>query len=299
MKRLLVLASLVVLCAGLIRAQGFIEAEGLTSSQMNDREGTAHGRGDMARVRGRFTVPLSSQLNENQQPTAWALTASAAYAWLNNSEGAQTENPERVVNASMSLSHTRPLSEHWLLMASLGAGIYADADKIAWRSVLASGAVIFAYRFSGRLSAGLGVGLTNSYGVPMVMPMGYLAWHTGGNVDVRVNMANSVSIKVSTMLNSRIGIELTALEIDGLSAVRRIDGKSKIYASTMMRSTLSPTFKISKKTKLHLGIGGVWLRSVKTSNRSLKSFFDSFGNDDGKYRFCPSLRLSVGLSYGL
>lgn len=281
------------------RAQGFLETDYLSTSDMNDKAGNNYGKGDMLKVKGRYTLPLSLKMNELHQPTAWSLTLSAAYATMNNKGKAIKLNPDEIVNASLNVSHTRPLSDHWQLIASVGAGVYAAPNEIAWRSILANGAAIFAYKFSDYLSAGIGMGLTNSYGVPMVLPMGYLVWRTNGNVKVNVDMASGMTVRASTMLCKGFGLELTAIEIDGMSAVRRIDGESKIYSTMMMRSTLSPTFYLSRKTKIRLGIGGTWLRSVRMSDRSLKDFFKSFGDDEGKYHYKPAMRVNLVMSYEL
>lgn len=299
MKRVIIVFSLLTIISLMTRAQGFVETEYISMSDMNDKQGVSHGRGDMLRVKGRYTLPLSVKMNERQQPTAWTATLSASYATMNNKGEALSLNPDEIVNASLNISHTRPLSDRWQLIASLGAGVYAEPSEIGLRSVLANGAAIFAYKFSDNLSAGFGVGLTNSYGVPMVMPMGYLNWRTNGDIKVQVDMASGMSVKASTMFGKHFGLELTAIEIDGMSAARRIDGKSKLYSTMMMRSSLSPTLYLSKKMKLRLGIGGTWLRSSRMTDRSLKDFFKSFGDDDGKYHFRSAMRLNLGISYGL
>lgn len=281
-------------------AQGLVETEYLSTSDMNDKQGNCHGRGDMLRVKGRYTLPISVKINERRQPTAWSATLSASYAALGGKGEARSLNPDEIINASLNISHTRPLSARWQLIASLGAGIYAAPDEFAWRSVLANGAAIFAYKLSDNLCVGMGLGLTNSYGVPMVMPMGYVSWRTNGDVKVQVEMAGRMSVKASTMFGKRFGLELTAIEIDCMSAVRRIDGHTKIYSTTMMRSSLSPTFLLSKKVKLRLGIGGTWQRTAKVSDRSLKELFNSFSGDNkDKYHFRPTMRLSAGISYNL
>lgn len=277
-------------------AQGFVETEYLSTSDMNDKDDINHGRGDMLRVKGRYTLPLSVSMNERQQPTAWSATLAASYATLNNRGEALTLNPDEILNASLNLSHTRPLSARWQLIASLGAGIYAEPNEIAWRSILVNGTALFAYQFSNNLSAGFGLALTNSYGVPMLIPTAYLQWHTRGNVKVQVDMNG---VKASTMFGSRFGLELTAIEIDGMSAVRRLSGETKIYSSTMLRSSLSPTFNLSRKTKLRLGVGVTWLRTSRMNDRCLKDFFKNFSDDEGKYRFRPAMRCTVGISYGL
>lgn len=278
------------------QAQGFVETEYLSTSDMNDKQGLPHGQGELLRVKGRYSLPLSANMNARQQPTVWTATLSTSYATLNNRGEALTLNPDEILNASLNFSHTRPLSAHWQLIASIGAGIYAQPSEIVWRSILVNGAALFAYQFSDNLSVGFGVALTNSYGVPMLIPTAHLNWHTHGNVKVQVDMNG---VKASTMFGSRFGLELTAIEIDGMSAVRSLSGETKIYSSTMLRSSLSPTFNLSHKTKLRLGVGVTWLRTSRMSDRCLKDFFKSFSEDEGKYRFRPALRGVVGISCGL
>ena len=146
--------------------QGFINYENVASTTLKDKDGNKYGTGDLQRISGRFSLPLYRSLNESNQPTAWGLTLSASYNKMNNEEEAQELNPDKVLNTTLTISHIRPLSERWSLMASLGAGIYAIPDEIRWQSILANGAVFFIYRLHGNLSIGLGGGLTNSYGAP-------------------------------------------------------------------------------------------------------------------------------------
>lgn len=297
MNKIFVLLAIMAATAYESKAQGYIETEYVTASDMCDDSGTAIGDGDMMSVKGRYTLPLSASLNERRQPTAWSATASAAYYSMRNHGEASVLNPDEVVNASLNISHTRPLSARWMLMASLGAGVYASPDELAWRSLLANGAVIFAYKVSDNLSLGVGAGLTNSYGAPMVLPMGYLSWRTNGDVKVTVDMSSGMSVKASAMLNRVVGIEMTAIDIGGMSAVRRIDGKSKVYSMMFMKSALTPVFRLSNHLQLRAGVGGVWLRTIRMTDRSLKGFFNSFGSDADKYHFRPSLRFNVSLNY--
>lgn len=296
MNKTLTLLALAAALTATARAQAFLETEYLPASDMNDKQGAPHGRGDLFRLRGRYTLPLSVKTDELLRPTAWTATLSASFARLGNEGEARSLNPDEMLNAGLSLSHTRPLSARWQLIATLGAGVYAAPDEVGWQSVLANGAVIFAYKLSDRFSLGVGMGLTNSYGVPLLMPMGYLSWRTGGHIKVQVDMASGMAARVSTQLGERVGLELTAMEIDGMSAVRRADGKSKIYSTMMMRSSLTPSFRLTKKTRLRLGLGATWLRSTRMSDRSLRDLFKSFSDNEGKYRFRPTMRLSAGVS---
>ena len=88
-------------------------------------------------------------------------------------------NPNDILNVSFNVSHLRPLSSRWYMMASLGIGVYAVPKDISFKSILASGAIIFAYKLRDNLDIGVGAGLTNSYGVPLIMPMGFLKRGSG------------------------------------------------------------------------------------------------------------------------
>lgn len=278
--------------------QGYMNYDYLPSSTFKDKEGNKHGSGDLQKISGRYTIPLSRKLNERNQPTVWSMTLSASYGMMDNKGEAQNLNPNRVLNTSFTVSNLRPLSRRWSLITSLGCGIYADPDEVRWQSLLANGAFIFVYRLRNNLSIGIGGGLTNSYGVPIIMPMGYLNWKTNGRYEVTIDIANAPKIQVATQAGKAVRLELTAIEMDGMSAVMRVDGKQKIYSSTMIRSGLNASFRFSGKARFYTGVGGVWLRSTRKTDRNLKSFFKSLSDDGDKYHFGTTLRLSVGFRYG-
>ncbi len=237
-------------------------------------------------------------MNESKQPTGWSMTLAASYGMMDNRDGAQDWNPDRILNASLSVAHVRPLSERWSLIASLGGGIYASPDEVSWQSLLASGAFIFVYRVRDNFSVGVGGGVTNSYGIPIVMPMGYLSWRTNGQYEVLINMSDALKVQVSTHFGKNVRMQLTAMEMDGMSAVMRVDGRQKLYSSVMISSGLNVSYRLFGKASVYAGVGGMWLRTTDITDRSLKSFFKSFGDDNDELSFAPSLRLSVGLRYG-
>lgn len=280
--------------------QGCVNYDYLPSSSFKDKEGNKYGTGNLQRISGRYTIPLSRKLSERNQPTVWGMTLSASYNVMDNEGEARVLNPDRVLNTSLTVSHLRPLSERWSLLASLGCGIYAAPDEVCWQSLLANGSFIFAYRLCDNLSIGIGGGLTNSYGVPIIMPMGYLNWKTNGWYEVTIDIANAPKVQIATQAGKAVRLELTAIEMDGMSAVMQVDGKQKIYSSTMMRSGVNASFRVFGKASIYAGVGGVWLRSTKITDRNLKSFFKSL-SDDGdkdKYRFGTAFRFSVGFRYG-
>lgn len=280
--------------------QGYVNYDYLSWSSLKDKEGNKYGSGDLQKISGRYAIPLSRKLNERNQPTAWGMTLSASYSIMNNKGEAQNLNPDHVLNTNLTVSHLRPLSERWSLLASLGCGIYAVPDEVRWQSLLANGAFIFAYRLRNNLSIGIGGGVTNSYGVPIVMPMGYLNWQTNGRYEITIDMADVLKVKVATQIASKIRVELNALEMDGMAAVMYMDGKDKLYSSAMISSGLSTSYRVLGKANFYAGIGSVWMRSSFITERTLKSFFKTLTEEKNMAEsiFAPSFRVSVGFRYG-
>lgn len=277
------------------QAQGDLSVDYTAKSELRDADGNSCGRGDLRRVKASYTLPLSVRKDSDGAVTAWQMTLRAAYAEMSEERTEVFDAPDRLLNASVNVGHTRPLGKRWSLLASAGLGVYAHPREVAWRSLLANGVALFAYRVSERLSVGLGGGLTNSYGVPMLLPMGYLNWTTDGRLRLTVDLANGMRVKASTMLTERLGLELTAIEMDGMSAVRKTDEGTKIFSSVSMRSLLQATWHFAKRSNAYVGAGGNWLRTEKLTDRSLRGFVDSFGDDDSKRRYRPALVLTAGV----
>lgn len=277
--------------------QGYVSTDYLSSSSFKDDNGNKYGSGNLMILSGRYTLPISAKQNDAGQITAWTATLNCRYGILNNEAEATKLNPDNILNSSINISHIRPITEKWSVLASLGCGVYAAPNDVTLKSILANGAVVFVYKLRDNLSIGIGADLTNSYGIPMILPMGYLNWQSSGKYEIKVDMSSGLNISASTWITKKIKVEFTALEIDGMSSVMDINGKSKIYSTMMMKSYASPSFHISKQASIYLGIGGNWLRSTKISDRSLKGFFDSFKDDENKYQFGVSLRLMAGVRF--
>ena len=277
--------------------QGYISYDYIPTSTLKDELGNKYGSGDMQILSGSYNLPLSVKFNERKQITAWSATMRGAYAILSNQGQARDLNPDNIINGSLNISHIRPLSKKWSLIASIGGGIYAPTNEISTKSILANGGIIFVYRQNKNMNIGVGAGVTNSYGIPMVLPMLYLSWQRSGKYEFEIDMSSGLKVSAATWINKKIKIEFAALEIDGMSAVTKIEGKSKIYSTVMLKSYLSPSFHINEKTSFYLGIGGNWVRGISISDRSLKGFTDSFKDDNDDPAFGVTLRLTTGFRY--
>ena len=294
MKRyiLLIIATLSIIAC---YSQATVEWNYFMSSTFRNHDKEDCGKGDFQRVKARVNVPLSVKLDRWGNPLVWNVTLSATHGWLGNEGLARELNPNRIINANVSVSHIRNLSENWMLIASLGVGIYAPTDYVSFRSVLANGGAIFAYKLTDNLSVGLGAGLTNSYGAPMVVPMGYLDWRLHGRVEVLLNISNGIQTKVSIKATDHLSVDLSPIEFDGMSAVIKRDGKDKLYSMFMIRSTASLNLDLGKGISIFGGAGGVLLRNSTIKDRKIGSLFG--GSDENKYRFNTTPQFLAGIRY--
>lgn len=275
--------------------QATLEWNYFMKSTLRDHDRTNSGKGDLQNLKARINFPLSMKLDSQGKPRMWNMTLSASHYWLGNEGLAHELNPTRVINASLNLSHIRNINEKWMLIASLGVGIYAPTDYVTFKSVLANGGAIFAYRLRPNLSLGIGAGLTNSYGVPMVVPMAYLDWRLRGRVEVTLNLSYGIKANVRIKATKRLAVDITPIEFDGMSAVVKHQGKDRIYSTLSIRSLLSAEMDMGKGLSLFGGAGGVLLRNISIQERKISNLFDS--DDENKYRFNPAPQLTAGIRY--
>lgn len=281
-----------------VYGQGHIEA-GYTPSRkfMKDEDNEKLGAGDMWQLRGRYTFLFSAKQNARKQLVVWSGTLSGMYAHMNNEGMAAEANPNDVLNVAFNVSHLRPFSPRWYMMASLGIGVYTVPKDISFKSILANGAVIFAYKLRDNLDIGAGAGLTNSYGVPLIMPMGFLKWNITGPYEVNVEVAGHMKASVSREFPDRFRLSLVPIDMDGMSAVAKRNGDYKIYGATRMRAYIRPEYKTGKKSYIYAEMGTSLYHTVKMSDRSYKGFANAFKGDDS-WEFGRAFHIMAGFKYG-
>ncbi|MDH6303618.1 hypothetical protein M2459_000448 [Parabacteroides sp. PF5-5] len=279
-------------------SQGYLKSDYLFSSSLKNEEGETFGSGGLLKLSGRYTLPLSVKQNNKGQVSAWSATLSASYGIFTKEGIPQELSFDKIVNLNLSIAHIRPLSEKWYLIASLGGGIYSAPDAITSKSLLANGGAIFVYKLRKGLDLGVGLGLTNSYGIPLIMPMSYIKWQLTGKYEIKADIASGMEISASMQFSDQFKLKLVAMEMDGMSSVFERKGKSMIYATTMMKSYLTPEFKLNQSTTLFAGIGGVWMRSVRLSRRTFKGFLDNFKDNELDMEFAPATYLTIGFRAG-
>lgn len=274
-----------------------LTATQIASSELKDKAGNEYGKGSMQKYSAKITAPLSRLKDNFGRPVTWTMTVKGTLGVLDNEGEAKELNPGQLLNAGINVAHMRHVSRKWYLLASLGAGIYAETDHIRWNSVLVNGAVVFAYHWLRGLDIGIGGALTNSYGMPMLLPVGYLSWNKTGKYSVDVNLLGGVKVSGAVSLSDSWKLRLTAMEFDGMSAVIDYDDATRLYSSMSMRSYLQMECHFAKKSWLTVGAGGNWLRTASIKERKIGSLFEH-RNDEDRRRSKPSLLLNATVHVG-
>lgn len=297
MKTLLSCSMLLVMVLGTSlksHAQAYFKSEYATASSFKDENNEkTGGSGDMFKMQGGFSLPLSYKQFDNGRIKMLAVSLDAAYGIFNNKSIPADLHPDKILNTSVSLTYLTPISNKWLLLAVLGGGVYSNPSQITAKSILGSGGALFVYHILDNLDVGIGVGVSNSYGVPMALPMGYINWQIDGKYEVKVNMLENMEISGAVRLNDWFKLRLIGFEVDGMSAVMDIDGKSKLFGTVSMKSGLQADFKIGKQSSIQVTGGGNWYRDAVIVNRSIKDYFRWFGRE-----YDPSFKTSGYFSIG-
>lgn len=268
----------------------------LSQSDFADHQKISHGKGEQYRIGLKYYQPLSTKLNDNCDPTLWTMAIQGHLYDLRGTGEAAKQNPNDILNASANLTHIRPISERWSIIATLGVGIYSAHDEISWSSLLANGGCLFIYKASSTFSIGGGIGLTNAYGAPMVVPMTYIKWNPKGRLEFDLNISNGIKASIQMQFGQNFKLKWNLLDMEGVTSVAKMNGKNKLYSSMMLSSYLTPSFHFSKKLSIFIDAGANMVRTSKITDRKIKYLFGG-QKDEDKRHFRPAGKLGAGIRY--
>lgn len=254
------------------------------------------GLGEMDRKSVSLNLPLTPMRDSNRR-SHWAVGAYADYITLDNTGEAANLNPSNILNAGVNTTFVYSMSKRWRLMAIVGVGVFTPTERIVADCILANGGVIFIRRMSEHIDLGIGGGVSNSFGIPMVMPMLYFSWHTSGRFKFSASVVDKVQVCLGTEIGKWLSLSLDAVEMDGMTAIEKIEGKNQIYSSVSVGSKFTPTIHLGRHLDIFGSIGGVWVRSIKRTDKTLKAFFNSFKDDSEGTEYRPALHFSAGITY--
>lgn len=269
----------------------------LSRSAFTDKQKVSYGKGELFRFGIKYNQPLSMKINENGDPILWTASIQGSLYDLRNTGEAALQNPDDILNASVNFTHIRPLSKKWSIIATLGVGIYSAPSEIGWKSVLANGGCLFIYRVNDIFSVGGGIGLTNAYGTPMVVPMTYIKWNPKGRFEFDLNISSGIRASAQTWFGRNFRLKWNLLEMEGITSVIKVNGKDRLYSSMMLSSYFTPSFYLSQKFSVFLDAGVDMVRTRKVTDRKIKYIFG--GQEDSEKRhFRPAGKLGIGIRYG-
>lgn len=282
-----------------MNAQVFLKAEYIAPSSFRDENNTkTGGKGSAIVYSGMAQIPLSVKIDDNNRMKAWAIGLGGSYTTFSNKRMTRQDCPPEILNAQLSLSHIRPISTNWSLMASLGGGVYLAHTKlstIGMRNFMAHGSLLFVWHLKPNLDLGMGLAVNNSFGYPMAFPGVFVNWRLDGRWQVEAQMADAFELSGGYAFTDYFKLKL-AVSMNGAMTLEKIDGQNVMFTHQYMVAGLQPEFHFGKlSVPIMLGITA--FRPAFYEKRSLKSFFKAMGREYDPY-FQVAPYASVGVRYG-
>ncbi|QNK64456.1 hypothetical protein H7F33_08255 [Pedobacter sp. PAMC26386] len=249
---------------------------------------------DFKRIQLDFSIPLSIKIDSSEQPKMWALKLGGAYAKMQNRNYEEALFPTEMLNVQVGVVHMRPLSKKWSMMAMASVGVFTDLEKINSDDVLVQGGALFIRNFNPRLALGFGAVVTNTFGVPMLLPGIYFNWVTGGRYQLHVNFPEGIDFGVQ--MSPKFNLK-TVVELSGMTAERNRDNKSTLLGYVQVIAGLRPEFKLGNSFTLQLTAGTTLTRSFITTSRKLKDIFKE--KEFADPRFTTTAYGAVALKWSL
>ncbi len=265
-----------------------------SSRYKNEENQETDGKGDMRFVEGNVNIPVSQKMNERSQPTSWMLSAGGSYTAMNNKNLQSYIDIDQIINLQLSVIHIRPISKKWLLLMTVGAGVYTASD-VRLKNVLGQGGVIFIRQFKPNLSLGAGLAVNNTFGYPMVFPAIYFDWTTEGRYQIKVSMLNAMEVSVGMRMNKFLNLRLLA-EMNGSLALLEKEGKDTMFSQQFIIVGLQPEVSMGNSFSITATAGVSCSRIAYYTTRTLKAFFEDMSKDTDPY-FKPAMYVSVGMKY--
>lgn len=235
-----------------------------------------------------FEVPISLEMDKYNRPKIWSVFVNGSYAKMENKNYEiqdlplefQGGFPDELLNTQIGIKHLRSISPSWSLLILTSVGIYTDMVEINKEDVLIQGGVLFIKHFNPNLALGVGPVLTNSFGVPMVLPGIYFNWESTGALHFKVTFPEGVEF--GYRMSENFDLKLVG-EISGMTAETKIGNKSSLLGYQQIIAGLRPQLKLGKHWTLEPTAGSTLVRNFSTTNRKIKDIFKEKDMADPKF----------------
>lgn len=247
---------------------------------------------DFKRVQGAISIPLYAKVDFLGRAKSWALLMEGSYATMTNRDYDEKLFPTRMLNSQIGLIHSRPLGRTWSLIAMASVGIYTDMEEINAKDFLAQGGVLFVKHFKPTLALGFGPVVSNTFGIPMVLPGIYFDWVTKGRYQLHINLPQGLEFGVQ--LGKAFQLK-TVVELSGMTAEVNKENKSMLLGYQQIVAGLRPEVRLGKYLTFSVTGGSTLVRSFNLQSRRLKDMFKTI--DQANPRFTTTAYGAVGFSW--
>ncbi|MDL2143098.1 DUF6268 family outer membrane beta-barrel protein [Flavobacterium tructae] len=247
-----------------------------------------------------FEIPLSLEMDQYHRPKLWSLFANGSYAKMENKNYEiqslplefQGGFPNEMLNAQIGVKHLRSISPTWSLMIMASVGVYTDMVEINKDDVLLQGGVFFIKHFNPNMAFGMGPVLTNSFGVPMVLPGIYFNWESRGAWHFKITFPESLQFgyRISENFDLKAVVELS-----GMTAETKVNNRTSLLGYQQIIAGIQPEIKLGKHWTLQPTAGSTLLRSFSSTNRKIKDIFKE--KDMANPRFTTTFYGAVALKW--
>lgn len=235
-----------------------------------------------------FEVPLSLEMDQYNHPRLWSLIVNGSYARMENKDyeiqSLPTEFqggfPNELLNAQVGIKHLRSISPSWSLLVMASVGVYTDMVEINKDDVLIQGGVLFIKQFNPNLAFGMGPVLTNSFGVPMVLPGIYFNWESKGALHFKV--AFPEGLELGYRMSDNFDLK-AVVELSGMTAETRVNNKSMLLGYQQIIAGIKPQLKLGEHWTFEPTVGTTLVRNFSSNDRKIKEIFKEKEMADPKF----------------
>ncbi|MDM1377760.1 DUF6268 family outer membrane beta-barrel protein [Myroides marinus] len=251
-------------------------------------------KSDFKKVEIAIEIPLSMKMDHRDKPRIWSIIGYGGYAKMQHKDYEENLLPEELLNAYVGVKHFRSISDSWSLLLMGTVGVYTDMTDINKDAILGQGGVFFIKHFNPNLSLGAGPVLTNSFGVPMVLPGIYLDWETRGDFYVKVTFPKGAEAGYKFTEAFTLS---AAIDLQGMTAIVKQDNQSKLLGLQQIVAGVRPVIKFSDNMVLSFTAGSTLVRSFSYNERKLKNIFKEKKEADP--RFSTTFYAGASLKWSL
>ncbi len=222
---------------------------------------------------------------------SWALAASGSYSKLSNEKYDKNIFPSELLTTELALQHYRSLGGKWGLMAILSGAVSYDREQFSTNDIFINGGVLFVKQANPHFSYGFGAVLTNTFGVPMLLPAFIMKWQTEHKFKIELNLPEKAGISYNLNKQDNIALNLR-LRGEAYNLQNRPD-TGRLMAYKEISAGLENTLHLSKKVDFVAAAGSVFYSGVEFRKKSLSQMFTTAPF----HRLSANYFLSAGLRW--